>query len=368
MKRPAAISDASSTSEFDFLSGCFNMSDWHTPYFTINMTLQEAADSLMLVSEYPGVESLEWDLEELYQRDVNWKRVERKIYPYLENKDKPQFFNSLTVVLLPKNGNTIEESYSDSVDWKAPEFTSAYAKTQKVGPINFAYFENWDNVKDTGSRAGRIKWNKRNTFSVALDGQHRLAAIKKYVEQNQQSSKLDETRIPVILLIFDERLGYKRNYDYSLTQIMRNMFIDLNKTAVTVTRTRNIILDDNDPFSVCVRGMVSEKLGNGYETFSYTPPKIPLNLVDWHSDLAKFEDGPYVTTILGLEWIVRRLLGVKPITDFMNYKEVASQIKALQRSLKIDLSDSLTRLEDAESIDLRPFYYRKDEKGDREDS
>ena len=71
-----------------------------------------------------------------------------------------------------------------------------------------------------------------------------------------------------------------------------------------------------------------------------SPPNLPLSFVDWHSEQAKFESGPYCTTILGLDWIVEKVLGSKPIKDYANYDAVERQLRALSSSLGIDLASS----------------------------
>ena len=68
-----------------FLSGYFGMHTWHVPYFAASMTFQDAADSLSLASDLPGADRIRWKLDELYQRDIDWVRVENQILAYLRN-------------------------------------------------------------------------------------------------------------------------------------------------------------------------------------------------------------------------------------------------------------------------------------------
>ena len=86
------------TDSFDFIYGRFQLSGgWTIPYLSTVMTFRQASESLDLVTEFPGWESIQWRLEELFQRDIDWPRVERQIVPYLTNSNQPRFFNSLTV-------------------------------------------------------------------------------------------------------------------------------------------------------------------------------------------------------------------------------------------------------------------------------
>lgn len=87
------------------------------------------------------------------------------------------------------------------------------------------------------------------------------------------------------------------------------------------------------------------------------PPRIPLSLVDWHSDQAKFDEGPYVATVLGLDWLISNVLMTSAIRDFTDYRSVAGQIKKLENRLGIELSAAKERLRELENFKMRPFTY-----------
>ena len=56
-------------------------------------------------------------------------------------------------------------------------------------------------------------------------------------------------------------------------------------------RARQILLDDRDHLEMCVRSLVGPKLCDGLNELQEMPPTLPLTLIDWHSDQAKFDDG-----------------------------------------------------------------------------
>src|SRR6185503_2487960 len=99
------------------------------------MTMREAADSLRLVNDFPGNESLGWKIDELYQRDIDWGRVEREIVPYLSSSEEPQFFNSLTIAFMPIKDNEVKANFGGQ-GWACPELTGEFAKAIEIGPIN----------------------------------------------------------------------------------------------------------------------------------------------------------------------------------------------------------------------------------------
>ncbi len=356
-----ALHDIRATSHFDFLYGSFSLSKCKIPYLVTTVSLEDAANDLHVTAELPGAENIRWSIEELYQRDIDWRRVDQRITPYLRDMNNPQFFNSITIALLPYDATKGElvDGFSDGVEWRRPSHDTKvpYGKQLAIGPISLGFWDKWNKPTDAEFRSGRIRWNKDQIFAVAMDGQHRLAAIKKLVETSKMSPEIAQTRVPVILLIFDETLGYENPGGKPTVEILRQLFIDLNKHAQTVGRGRQILLDDRDPHSLCVRALLDEGLSDNLDELSASPPRMPLSLVDWHSEQAKFDDGPYLATVLGLDWLVSQVLETKPIRDFTDYGAVAQQIKKLQHRLGIELADARERLEELESFQLRPFSY-----------
>ena len=320
------------------------------------MSLHDANQFLRLVNEFPGAETIEWRIDELFQRDVNWQRVEQQIVPYLRNPAIPQFFNSLTIALLPIREGKIKGFDGDV--WNAPPLMGEeFAKIVKCGPISIGYYHNWTSVDEPGARLGQICWNPEQVFSVALDGQHRLAAIKAYLK-GMSIERQNLTQVPVLLVVLDSRVGYEvgEQNPPPTVDVLRRLFIDLNKHAVKVARSRIILLDDTDPLSLCLRQSIGEKIANGLAELDAAPPRLPLSLINWHEEKeAKFDEGPYLTSILALDWIVKRMLHIDPIEDFTDYDRIESELESLSQSLALQLDDpessTSQRLENCEHSD-----------------
>ena len=313
---PPPIANVPSTPDFDFISGIYGESKTRISYFLTTMSFGEAAENLTLVSDLPGSADIPWKIEELYQRDIDWVRVNKKIVPYLKNTEAPQFFNAITVALLPVKNNMIV--CLNAHTWSPPVLRSFAlfdkdACIKNFGPISCGYWGQWETINDAGAKLGKICWNKKEIAAVAIDGQHRLAAIKEY----SKGGRNENSRLPVILIVAHPNLG-SMGTETSETMLMvtRKLFIDLNKNSVKVGRARQILLDDSDPVSECTRSLVGQSLKTGDSEISSN--RLPLSLIDWHSEKAKFETGPYLTTILGLDWIVSHVLDMDPIQDSMN--------------------------------------------------
>ncbi len=350
--------EVKATSHINFLAGAFNLGNtWRIPYFVSTMTLKDAASDLNLATDIPGADTVDWTVQELYQRDIDWARVEGPLLSYLRKPNDPQFFNSITVALLPLNPETrrIEPNFESGFDWSAPTLNSALemGKSLDIGPIRVGFYEDWTDFDDEKFVMGKMRWNLEQVHGVAIDGQHRLAAIKELIAKEPNA----KSRVPVIFLIFDERLGFKSDHLTEMTPLLRRLFIDLNKHAKTVSRARQILLDDRDPHSRCVRGFIADKLAGDLDQMApESEPRLPLSLVDWHSEQAKFSEGPYITTVLGMDWIVALVLGDKPVKDFTNYDKVKSQLEVLSSRLHVDLATALERLADDELAQI-PFAY-----------
>lgn len=153
-----------------------------------------------------------------------------------------------------------------------------------------------------------MRWSTQHVDAVAVDGQHRLAAIKRFLPETR-FTKWESASLPVIFLIADERVGFRTPHGAMektrTVSALRSVFIDLNKNAKAVSPTRNILLDDLDVVSVSVRSLIGRSLGDAAD-----PDRIPLALVDWLTDRNKIDDGPFLTTVMLLHEATKRLLEV----------------------------------------------------------
>ncbi len=358
---PVSMRRLNSSPEFPFISGRFSEGVPPVAYFLTAMKYGEAKDSLRLVSELPGAASVDWELEELYQRDVSWKRVTQRIVPYLKQRDRPQFFNALTIALLPIRDDRIVGMSLDG--WRAPDLEHperfAEGRIAKFGPVTCGYYEKWLSPDEDSARLGCIRWNKDQVAAVAIDGQHRLAAIKEYCGTRTDFS----TSIPVILIVAHPDLCGIGDSAADTVRLTRRLFIDLNKHSVKVSRARQILLDDHDPISVCTRALVGSRLLDGDSEL--LKGRLPLTLVDWHSEQAKFDSGPYLTTILGLDGAASVCVGIEPVIDPMRYGAWEDAIEKFRVNLGLTLEFAEARLDTAKMVQMPfEFSFEDEERGE----
>ena len=304
------------------------------PYFAAVMSLQDLVNQIKLVEDLPEETRLDWSLEELFQRDISWDRVQRELVNgYLKDSNKLSFFNSLTIALLPQQGLDIEENYGDPISSPIPSY------------------ENWEKI-DVGNicveygplrSIGVVRWHKERVFPVAIDGQHRLAALKRYYEERSEhfapgvSVEL-ETKIPLIFLILDERVGFEGRSD-NLLVTLREIFIDLNRNARKVPKSRLILLEDLNIQSFCVRTLLASKAKE------LSSNVLPLSLVIWQEDEAKFDAeskfSHVITSVLNLNEIVGSCLGVKPFEEINRLDETDVRKHVTQLNSKLTLRSNV---------------------------
>ena len=282
------------------------------------MSFADVATSFRLSEDYPKYRMQNWELQELYQRSLDRERVHEISAKYLQSgSGRPAFFNSLTVALtagpdLAPLSPSVLNFPSAKKTYSLPGLALAVQRTEQI-----------DGVEVPASAAfGKVAWvNSDEMLAVAIDGQHRLAAIQKFAELNRQQASA--SFVSVIVVLFNSAVGYKSAAIASPVEAMRSVFIDLNKHAVPVSTARNLLLDDASAHAACVRSLMSKqlalsseelgggtnKLGRKRRSLGEFERSVPLALVDWHGEnKSKIDEGPYVTSVLALNWWALRLL------------------------------------------------------------
>ena len=364
---------------FGVLFGAFHVGGFRLPYFITVMSFTDIASSFSLVEDYPLYKTQDWKLEELYQRSLNHERVRDIATTYLSPgvAGRPPFFNSITIALnaqlkTPKSPEGLSKFNGTAKSYGLRGLSISTNATEKFGALE---------VPQSGA-AGQACWLRTDELmAVAIDGQHRLAAIKEFVKQDQAEGY--RSFMSVVVLVLDEEFGFASPSKMSSLDAMRSVFIDLNKHAVSVSTARNILLDDQSAYSRCVRAIISGRLalsalveGTTHSISAEAPRadgefsrRVPLALIDWHTEhKSKFDEGPYVSSVLALSWCVEKIMKhssakcfkiparFDPDTD-NPYKSFGRAINQL--SLGNQCKDRLAECESA--TPPRPFHFDKEE-------
>ncbi len=194
------------------------MGDW--VYYSCLLDLRELSSRV----DYAKEIHTNKNLSDMIQRQLEEPRSEL-ISEYLHTQPE-RFFNSLVVA-----------TYGGQPNWHA--LSNVRSKT------------NNDEIKGlseiTIASVGFLTLSG-NEKLFALDGQHRLAGIKKAVADNLNRDFDDE--VSVIFVAHEDTIkGLERT---------RRLFTTLNKNAKPVSKGDTIALDEDDVMAICVRRLIEE--------------------------------------------------------------------------------------------------------------
>jgi DNA sulfur modification protein DndB len=234
-------------------------------YFITKMTAFELSGCVGIASELTDWREL--TLEELYQRDLNQKRVEEEIAPYLANAED-RFFGSIIVWILGQDVVKFEPVGAfESVK-------AAYSKA--AGSLGFLIIEN------THQASGL----------VAIDGQHRLAAFREVVRGNTDGKFRDQVAGDEVAVIFVKDTDVRS---------ARDLFTVLNRSARKVSKNDVLIMGEVDGAAIVARRLTSSTLlapnGLGDQP-----------LIKWTSNTITQKD-PEITTLNAIYEVVKRVAG-----------------------------------------------------------
>ena len=200
----------------------------------------------------------ELSFDELIQRDLDDSRVAHDLIPYLlgQTGQHARFFPPILAVLVPKR---------DSRSGIAPRYPSPSIQGQT---LTFGDLFDFEKAVINGdvSPLGMIRYNPQRSAIVIVDGQHRAMAILALHRQINKSWGSDpfapyyshiqvdpETvahiELPVCIIFFpdlhEEQLDFKEK-GIDLVTVCREIFIVVNRQAKQVSKSRELLLDDED--------------------------------------------------------------------------------------------------------------------------
>ena len=185
-------------------------------YYSCLMSLRELATRVNYAKEIHSNRSL----SDMIQRALEDKRS-RQIAAYLQDRSD-RFFNSLVVAV-----------YDGEPNWHPlSDVKSRYAQ----GSLELS--------EGTIQSVGFLTLRGDEKL-FALDGQHRLAGIKRAIRGRMVES---DDEVSVIFL------GHKNTCDG--LEATRRLFTTLNKTAKPISKNAVIALDEDDVLAICVRRLI----------------------------------------------------------------------------------------------------------------
>lgn len=275
-------------------------------------------DLVSLISDLRGSEL--WPVRDLFQRDVDNERITESLLPYLQDGEKIKFFNPLTLTLLPISEN------DDSVLSRMP--MEEAESTMQEGDYEWDFFERknyhrmrW--VKDNPQYA-LLEWSDTRTKLVAIDGQHRLSALKRFWADHDTRVHKDFStwRIPVVIISF--RVGTGQPEPPSVLEVVRNIFVYINTEARIVNRARQILLSDESVNAVCTQEIIECSHENDLlQSEKRVSGRLPLLFYDWRGEESEKQRIHAPASVKGVEeicdWFENYVIG----EDFKADQETA---------------------------------------------
>ena len=217
------------------------MGNWE--YFIIKMQMKKIVEEVGFASQIYENKTL----DEAIQRELREGRVKKEIVKYLGHRND-RFFSSIVVAALEGNPKFFPVEITDDPRFemlKAGSFDDAF------GVLTF----------DGGQRY------------YALDGQHRLKAIKTLIEQDESGvpsipEGFLEEEISVIMLVRKEE-----DQDEFLKQY-RRIFSSLNRYAKATNQDTNIIMDEDDSIAILTRRLLVDHSFFKWEGTPEGSPKL----------------------------------------------------------------------------------------------
>lgn len=252
------------TIEYKAISGDFG----EVRYFITTLEQSDAVENIRFADEIQG----SWSFSERVQRKLDENRANTEIFSYLA-QGGIRFFNSIVVVLLPNSNNQREF-------WDFSE-VSSQGKT----------VEKWVNLK-----------LYKNVARIVIDGQHRLLSLKRYWNAHtgkepltpqqikENFSCLETFDIPVVYLVFGNlgrvgHAGLSETVRDEIIKATRNIFTVINKTAKSIDKQTQLLLDDSKISALIPRKLLEEGV-------------LEDRYVKWSSKSRNLtQSEPYLTTL-----------------------------------------------------------------------
>lgn len=213
----------------------------------------------------------EMTFDELLQRDLDDSRVAHDLIPYLmgEKGAYAKFFPPILAVIVPKRTDRtgIESYYPEP---KPP----VGGKTEYGNLFDVVHLA----IEGEPTPFGTIAFNRQRTGFVIVDGQHRAMAVlalhrqlndswagsahaSYYAHLDPRAEQIQGIELPVCLVYFPELHegdGSLADRGIDLRTVCREIFLVVNRSAKHVSRSRELLLDDEDWAALMMRRSLSK--------------------------------------------------------------------------------------------------------------
>lgn len=208
---------------------CSRMGTWN--YYVVKMSARELSQNVMYASEVHEDRTL----DEAIQRILDESRVKKDIVEYLKRQPH-RFFSSIVVAAL--DGDPV------------------FYPVEVTEDPRFALFHDDRRLNEA---FGVLKFDGTQKY-YALDGQHRLSAIKTLLTRNDPTSDeapkgFEDDEFSVIVIVPN-----RGDSNETFMQKYRRLFSNLNRYAKPMDQATNIIMDEDDTFAILTRRLITDNI------------------------------------------------------------------------------------------------------------
>lgn len=294
----------------------------NSPVFYVNTSLPiDDIDRVKPVRDILDISEVDFD--ELVQRNLDDSRIKNDISEYLTSQSGYKFFPPIVSAFVAptESKDSIKRRYSKL------KVTIENEDDDKILKIEFEnyfmlilYLDENEIIKSPV----KLKWKSNNISLMAVDGQHRLVTLKAirgklskdseiayYRSLEKHKSSLDDIDVPLTILFFpnsydniDEdsknnlnkvfpNSGWISNEQKDIKEILRSIFVDVNKNAKTPSESRNILLNEKDICAIFARQIFTRIKEIDKKIYSYLLDFDSARNKEYQID----QNRPIITTI-----------------------------------------------------------------------
>lgn len=201
-----------------------HMGRWE--YYLVRMSMRELAENIRYAEEIHGPTQL----SDAIQRELRRSRATKEIASYLVKQDD-RFFSSIVVAVLDGEPQWHPVSLEDNPEFKV--LSSDKRLSEAFGVLTFNGEQNY----------------------YALDGQHRLSAIRQLLDGETDYRLPPEFRHEEISVIFVLPRYLEDTNEFIVRY--RRLFGNLNRYAKPMSQYDNIVMDEDDAIAIVTRRLVT---------------------------------------------------------------------------------------------------------------
>ena len=195
-------------------------------YYLARMSMRELAENIRYAEEIHGPTQL----SDAIQRELRRSRATKEIASYLVRQED-RFFSSIVVAVLDGKPQWHPVSLEDN-----PEFTML------------------NSDKRLSEAFGVLTFNGEQDY-YALDGQHRLSAIRQLLDGETDYTLPTDFRREEVSVIFVLPRHLEDANEFIVRY--RRLFGNLNRYAKSMSQYDNIVMDEDDPVAIVTRRLIT---------------------------------------------------------------------------------------------------------------